>query len=341
MSNFIQSSIQSALNIKTERNQHGHNINLNNLNLDIEVDHPFIKTSKEPPNNCNMVLNFDDLFPAKLDLTDHIRRRGLLRQVNFNVVEQETNIDVSNVNVKTQDTEKITEDMTIRQIVETNPPIGWEEVFINAAGEYEFIDEFLKHQERIYNKYIPKRKDIFKSFHLCPLYNVKVVIVGQDPYYSMYGSDPIANGMAFSVDRNYPRIPPSLNNIFNELNRSMPETFRYPDHGDLSAWARQGVLLLNKSLTVNQNISDSHKKLWDGFITVVIKAIEEINPNCIFVLWGGKAKSLTSKISSTILTSSHPSPKSFKLGFSGCNHFVLINEQLVEFGFQPIDWNLD
>ena len=339
MNNFANSGVFSALNVRTQRNQTG--IDLNNLDLDINVEHPFIKCSSNPPNNGNMVVNFDDLFPKKIDLTNHIRQRGLLRQVNLDVIEQKVDINISNINIPNEEEDLIKEDMTIRQIVEINPPIGWEEVFNRASGEYEFIDEFLKHQESIYNKYIPKRKDIFNAFHLCPLYNVKVVIVGQDPYHTMYGSDPIANGMSFSVNRNYPKIPPSLRNIFNELSRSMPETFIYPEHGDLSAWARQGVLLLNKCLTVNQNSPESHKKLWDGFITLVIQAIQEVNRNCIFVLWGNKAQKLEKQIASIILKSSHPSPYSYKKGFYGCNHFVIINEKLVELGFSPIDWNLD
>jgi len=199
-----------------------------------------------------------------------------------------------------------------------------ENSFENLEG---FInDEFSR--ENIY----PPREEIFSAFNLTPLDSVRVVILGQDPYHG----ENQAHGLAFSVKA--PCVPPpSLKNIFKELNIS-------PDHGDLTHWAQQGVFLLNTVLTVRQAQANSHrKKGWEEFTDSVISAISKENDFVIFVLWGSpaqKKKKLIDEQKHLILESVHPSPLSAYRGFFGCDHFNKINESLRSKGHQTIDWNL-
>lgn len=164
-------------------------------------------------------------------------------------------------------------------------------------------------------------EDIFKIFHLCSLENIKIVILGQDPYYS---SKYQANGIAFSVNKDI-IIPPSLKNIFKEVEMS-------PSHGDLTNWVKQGVFLLNASLTVKEGSPNSHKIIWNRFITHIINIINEKCKNIIFVAWGNSALAQYSKIDLTkhsLLTSSHPSPLScYKTSkpFMGSKVFEKINQ---------------
>ena len=294
------------------------------------VNHPFLRSSPMPPNNGQYVFNLEDLNPPKLDFTQPLRDNGLLlpdlSKIDFNQLFAKQSID---------------ENMTLREIIQTNCPLGWESVFKAAEGEYEELELFLKMKNEIEkSQYIPGPEKLFNAFHLCPLYNVRVVIMGQDPYHT----PGMANGMAFSVERSNPTIPPSLRNIFKELSRSIT-SFRYPGHGDLTSWARQGVLLLNSCLTVHAGKANDHGKRWMGFIRHVINGIEHTNPKCIFVMWGAEAQNLIKGISQKMydngLKTSHPSPLSFNKGFNGCDHFKLINERLVANGDVEIDWNLD
>nr|QBK90187.1 MAG: uracil-DNA glycosylase [Pithovirus LCPAC102] len=309
----------------------------------VNIKHPYIKFHSSPPNNNDIVNNIDELFPVQVNLTKFIRNNGMLQMSNINILSDDQILNIKNIDNIIDNTiignDKITKNMTIKQIIQTNPPYGWEQVFQDASGEYDYIDIRLNHEESIYGKYIPGRKNIFRAFHLCPLHNIKVVIIGQDPYHTTINNNPIANGLSFSS--NYD-ISPQLKNIYKELSRSMPKTFNYPSHGDLSSWARQGILMLNTCLTVNENQPGSHINLWKGFIGHILRAIEQVNAHCIFVLWGTDAQNISKDISTKAiqLTSSHPGPRSFKRGFYGCNHFVTINENLIDMGHVPIDWNL-
>lgn len=186
-------------------------------------------------------------------------------------------------------------------------------------------------------KLCPKKEDIFKALEIVPLNRVKVVILGQDPY-SRPGQ---ANGLAFSVNRGQ-KIPPSLKNIFKELKNDIG--IEIPTHGDLTAWAKQGVLLLNTILTTEEGKTLAHKGLgWEEYTNSVIKRIADENDHVIFVCWGNKALNkidLMNPVKHTILGASHPSPLSSK-GFFGCRHFSKINDILKTIGKEPIDWSLD
>ncbi|CEQ34603.1 uracil DNA glycosylase [human gammaherpesvirus 4] len=178
----------------------------------------------------------------------------------------------------------------------------------------------------------------------CDPSDIKVVILGQDPY---HGGQ--ANGLAFSITYGFP-VPPSLRNIYAELHRSLPE-FSPPDHGCLDAWASQGVLLLNTILTVQKGKPGSHADIgWAWFTDHVISLLSERLKACVFMLWGAKAGDKASLINSKkhlVLTSQHPSPlaqnstrKSAQQKFLGNNHFVLANNFLREKGLGEIDWRL-
>ncbi len=202
-------------------------------------------------------------------------------------------------------------------------------------------DFFLKLSEKVKQEYrtqiiYPKGNNIFSSFELCPFDKVKVVIIGQDPY---HGKNQ-ANGLCFSVN-NKTALPPSLKNIFRELKNNYPN-FTYKD-GDLSNWAKQGVLLLNSILTVRENAPGSHSKFgWEKFTDLVINLISKKKFNVVFLLWGSfaisKKEIIEKKNSHLILTSSHPSPFSAHKGFFGQNHFKKTNNYLEKNGIAKIDW---
>lgn len=181
----------------------------------------------------------------------------------------------------------------------------------------------------------PKGNEIFNAFNLCPFDNLKVVIIGQDPYHG----EGQANGLSFSVNKNI-KIPPSLNNIFIELKNNYPN-YRYAN-GDLSRWAKQGVLLLNSILTVRKSQPGSHRKIgWERFTDYVIKTISSQKKNIVFILWGSFAKSkadIIDKREHLILESSHPSPFSAHKGFFNNNHFIKVNEYLNDNNIKTIEW---
>lgn len=184
----------------------------------------------------------------------------------------------------------------------------------------------------------PTKENIFNAFKYTELDNLKVVILGQDPYHN-YNQ---AHGLAFSVQKGVD-IPPSLQNIYKELARSIPE-FKTPNHGYLVDWAKQGVFLLNTTLTVEAHKANSHKDIgWETFTDTVINKISENKHNVVFMLWGSHARKKKVLIDSSrhlILESTHPSPLSAHRGFLGCNHFVDCNKYLIEKKDQKIDWNL-
>lgn len=178
---------------------------------------------------------------------------------------------------------------------------------------------------------------IFNAFNTTPLPEVKVVILGQDPYHQPNQ----AMGLSFSVPHGV-AIPPSLRNVYKELARTI-DRFIIPNHGDLSKWAEQGVFLLNAVLTVTQGQAASHAGLgWQTFTDAVIRTISEHNEGVVFMLWGNFAKKKAELIDASkhhILTAVHPSPLAGG-GFSGCNHFAKANELLIAQGKTPIDWQV-
>lgn len=184
----------------------------------------------------------------------------------------------------------------------------------------------------------PPGSRIFSAFEHTPFENVKVVIVGQDPYHGP-GQ---ANGLCFSVSNGI-QPPPSLVNIFKELNDDLG--IPIPTHGNLEHWAKQGVLMLNASLTVRANSPNSHQgKGWENFTDAVIRKLSEQRKGIVFLLWGKFAQSksiLINESSHFILKAAHPSPFSASAGFFGCRHFSKTNELLVKEGLKPIDWRLE
>lgn len=182
----------------------------------------------------------------------------------------------------------------------------------------------------------PSMENIFYALNLVKFEDIKVVIVGQDPYHEPNQ----AMGMSFSVQSST-KIPPSLANIFKEIESEL--NIKCLKNGDLTRWAKQGVLLLNSVLTVKKGIANSHKNIgWETFTSKIISLINEKKEPVIFVLWGANAKALKPLIKNPqhfVLTSSHPSPLSAYNGFFGCGHFLKINSILKQNNKMPIDWH--
>ena len=194
--------------------------------------------------------------------------------------------------------------------------------------------DFVKQEYRTQTIY-PPGKEIFKAFDCCDFADVKVVIIGQDPYHGP-GQ---ANGLCFSV-RDGIRIPPSLVNIFKEIREDLKKPI--PTSGDLERWARQGVLLLNATLTVRASTPGSHQnKGWEVFTDAAIKKISDEKEHVVFLLWGAYAQKKGEVIDRSkhlVLMSAHPSPFSADRGFFGCKHFSKANEYLKSKGMGEIDW---
>lgn len=182
----------------------------------------------------------------------------------------------------------------------------------------------------------PQRKDLFKAFEKCPINEVKVVILGQDPY----PTPGHANGLCFSVNDEVKPFPKSLNNIFKEIKNDLG--IAIPENGNLERWAKQGVLLLNSTLTVEAHAANSHQVFgWEIFTDAVISEISKSKENIVFMLWGTHAQKKKKLINLThhhVLTSVHPSPLSAYRGFFGSKHFRKANELLISQQLSPINW---
>ena len=191
--------------------------------------------------------------------------------------------------------------------------------------------------ERKSHTIFPKNDSIFNAFNFTIPNKIKVVILGQDPYHR----ESQAHGLAFSVP-NGVKIPPSLRNIFKELKNDL--NYSISSNGNLESWAKQGVLMLNASLTVREKVAGSHQKLgWETFTDSVIKKISDKKEGIIFLLWGAFAQKkleLIDKRKHHILITSHPSPFSAYRGFFGCNHFSKTNKILIKNNQQTINWKL-
>ncbi|MEG1839201.1 MAG: uracil-DNA glycosylase [Bacteroidaceae bacterium] len=194
------------------------------------------------------------------------------------------------------------------------------------------LTEFVRSEYAQYSVY-PPGKMIFNAFNLCPFEQVKVVIIGQDPYHGP-GQ---AHGLCFSVNEGVP-FPPSLQNIFKEIYSDLS----IPTSGNLSRWASQGVLLLNATLTVRAHTAGSHqRKGWEEFTDAAIRALAEKRNGLVFILWGAYAQKKGSFIDRNkhlVLTSAHPSPLSAYNGFFGNKHFSRTNDYLIAAGKEPINW---
>lgn len=213
---------------------------------------------------------------------------------------------------------------------------SWKEALAEElAKEYiQKLNQKIESEYHIHTIY-PQYRDIFRAFELCPIDKVKVVILGQDPYHNPNQ----AMGMSFSVPETTP-LPPSLKNIFQEITSDIGVTPL--NHGDLSRWAHEGVLLLNSILTVQDSNPGSHQQYgWEQFTDIVIHKLSQHHPHIVFMLWGTYAQAKISLISSSdhlILQAPHPSPLSAYRGFIGCKHFSQANSYLKKHHISPIDW---
>jgi uracil-DNA glycosylase len=215
---------------------------------------------------------------------------------------------------------------------------SWKD-FFNAESSKDYFPKLIDAVEEEYKNHtcFPPKELIFNAFSHCAFEEVKVVILGQDPYHGV-GE---ANGLCFSVNDGI-AIPPSLKNIFTEINTDFDRVF-FPTSGNLERWANQGVLLLNAGLTVRKDLANSHKHLkWNVFTDAVIQKISDEKENVVFLLWGGFANKKGSKIDRSkhlVLETGHPSPLSANRGFwFGNKHFSKANTFLKEKGEQEIIW---
>lgn len=215
----------------------------------------------------------------------------------------------------------------------------WDEILKPeyAKPYYRDLYNFVEQQYQEHTVYPPKDL-IMNATALTPYDNVKCVIIGQDPY---HGPNQ-AMGLCFAVPDGVP-IPPSLTNIYQELQNEFG--YAIPNNGDLSKWAKEGVLLLNAVLTVQAGCPASHQgKGWETFTDAIIKAVNQKTTPVVFLLWGGFARSKKTLITNPIhhiLECPHPSPLSAYRGFFGCDHFKKCNDYLIQDGFTPIDWKIE
>lgn len=197
------------------------------------------------------------------------------------------------------------------------------------------LRQFLQQQKELGKIIFPKGNEYFNAFNLTPFEQVKVVILGQDPY---HGPNQ-AHGLCFSVQPGV-ALPPSLLNIFKELQRDLH--IPMPNHGNLTHWAEQGVLLLNAVLTVEQGKAAAHQgKGWEQFTDAVIRELNDHREGIVFMLWGSYAQKkgqFIDRKKHCVLQAPHPSPLSAHRGFLGCGHFSKANEYLKQRGLEPIDW---
>lgn len=197
---------------------------------------------------------------------------------------------------------------------------------------YDFVNE-----EYDTKQIFPPGEDIFNAFSFTPLEDVKVVILGQDPYHN----EGQAHGLCFSVNKGV-EIPPSLVNIYQEIHDDLGCDI--PDHGNLTEWAKQGVLLLNTVLTVRAHQANSHRNMgWEQFTDAAIHILNDVDRPIVFMLWGRPAQEKESILNNSkhlVLKAPHPSPLSAYRGFFGCRHFSKCNDFLRANGIEPIDWQI-
>lgn len=216
---------------------------------------------------------------------------------------------------------------------------SWDELLKDEFEKdyYRQLHEFLR-TEYAEHKIHPDQSDIFNALKWTAYEDVRAVIFGQDPYHG----EKQAHGLAFSVKKDVD-IPPSLKNIYKELADELG--LYIPDNGYLEKWARQGVLLLNSSLTVRDGEANSHKgKGWEHFTDRVVSLLNDRKESIIFLLWGNDARRKEELITNPqhiILTAAHPSPLSASRGFFGCGHFKKVNNMLTAMNRKPIDWQIE
>ena len=267
-----------------------------------------------------------------------------------NVSKVEVSLPVQEAEMTAEELQKIisalpevTQSMSIyeaTQIIKYRCP-SWLKLFDECQREIAQISESIGNFAKTHGPYVPLMTNLYRTFEVTPLNRVRVVVIGQDPYFQIRDNGlPRATGMSFSVARD-DEIPSSLRNIFKEISTCYPN-WRPFNGGDLTHWGVQGVLMLNYCLTCGVGEADSHAKygVWMPFIQKVLAAINAVRPNCIYVMWGAKAQKLTHMLGdrSIKLTAVHPSGLSASRGFYGCAHFTKINEYLKSFNEEEIRW---
>jgi len=234
----------------------------------------------------------------------------------------------------------IEEDWDLIKIVNEECPASWKEAFELGFKDLLAVNDVLIDEINAGKMICPEKANIFRAFELCPLNNVKVVILGQDPYHAIYQNKPVANGLSFSTNRDY-KIQPSLRNIYKLLSKTI-KGFEMPTHGDLTYWAEQGVLLMNTALTTVKHKAGAHTEFWDGFTTQIINVINKVKPECVYMLWGNHAIKMKKYIfhNEFVLEANHPSPMVRNSDFQKCDHFRRANTLLKASGQKEIDWCL-
>jgi len=235
--------------------------------------------------------------------------------------------------------------LTMYQILMMNHPPTWKPFFTRAEPEIRHACQMIA-ASSVGKSVFPLTQDLLSAFWLTPLFMLKAVIIGQDPYPGLQRDGrPKAIGISFATDRTYGEIPDSLKTVYRELEASV-EGWTHPGHADLRCWARQGVLMYNTALTVEAHNAGSHTGFWKPFTEKLMEFLNENAKDCVFMLWGKHAQAAAQSIYTSRhfkLTAYHPSPRNdARDGFSfiGCNHFNLANIQLVEKGIHPIDWRV-
>lgn len=213
---------------------------------------------------------------------------------------------------------------------------NWQDAFSRLKGKpyFQGITQFVKAERASGKTVYPPVSQVFRAFEETPFNKVKVVILGQDPYHGVNQ----ANGLCFSVNEGI-KVPPSLRNIYKEIRDDLG--VEMPDHGDLTYWAQQGVLLINSVLTVESGQAGSHSNLgWEKSTDFLIESLNDKTNHVIYLLWGAYAqrKATLIKAEHTIITAPHPSPLSAYRGFFGCKNFSKCNQILEEKGQEPIQW---
>ncbi|MCI5064635.1 uracil-DNA glycosylase [bacterium] len=224
-----------------------------------------------------------------------------------------------------------------KDLSETEHALSWKDVLGAERERRYFLDllSFVENERASGQQIYPHNRDVFRALSLTPFEEVRVVLLGQDPYHGPRQ----AHGLCFSVQEGVP-APPSLLNIYKELESDLG--ISRPEHGELSGWAKQGVLLLNSVLTVRAGKPGSHaNKGWERFTDKVIAEVNEKRRGVVFLLWGSYAQKKAAFVDTdrhTVLKAPHPSPLSAHRGFLGCRHFSQANQALEGKGFPAIDW---
>jgi len=283
--------------------------------------HPVFLCSDIPPNGGKKVCCLEDLInktnfydiPDNELLKSKIKRKVIIYPV----------------------VPRLFDDWSLQKTIEKYAPIGWEQHFFSAMNEIIFLDKLIETENNIF----PKKKHVFRAFYLCPLHQVKVVIIGPEPFEKPDSTGtPLANGLCFSTNEKATKLHPSTVAIYRELKKSFPK-FKTPKHGDFESWARQGVLFLNKALTLRSGAKKSHYNEWNGFFHRTLLYLRDSLPNVIFVLWGSEARSVREHIEGRhILEAPNPASYTGNNTFANCDHFIKINTILQTLGNQPIDW---